>query len=359
MTVRNILLLVIAASIASGCATTWHHTQITDKEVADRQFDIDDAYCIQASYGSVPMPQVVYNDISPQRSNMALNGSTYDSASGSTTHNTYRGTVTTTPSSGAAFAGGFANGMNLGSAIAAKRARDRIHTACMYAKGWSDQDAPAEQSAESPAPQASTNARPADEIQIYESPKSAWAEDIKEFFHFFTAYLDSEDMYAALDEEVKRIASGDVSASGPQILIAAHDNLVGMGVVPELEEKDENFPIIFYRGAVAGNPVDQSAVALAFFNGFDPLPVDKKRALFWARESAKANNSIGQYTYGFFLFTGQGIEPHKVLGHRFAAKAAANGDSQAAEMLRDMEGSMSNEELRRARAEFSPTTSAD
>ncbi len=126
------LILVLGLAAIGGCATKqYFHTSISGAEEMDRQRVIDDAYCTQVSMGSVEMPQIIQSPASSRQSSGTISG--YNSAGGYSNF-TYSGT---TRESGS-FSRGFANGMNIGSAVAARKARDKIHHGCMLAKGWSD-----------------------------------------------------------------------------------------------------------------------------------------------------------------------------------------------------------------------------
>lgn len=126
--------------LLTGCATTqYHHHAITDKAEESRQLEIDDAQCTAVSYGAAPMPQVHYNTPAPSQafSGTVRRTDIYDPA-----RYEYRGTITPVQAPGAAFAQGMANGMNMGAAMAAKRAREKIYHGCMLQMGWSTEARP-------------------------------------------------------------------------------------------------------------------------------------------------------------------------------------------------------------------------
>lgn len=123
--------------LITGCATNWHNPRIADKGIEKQQLVQADAYCTQASMGTAPIPQVSYNDVSPQTSYMSVSGNSNNMYMGNTYSN-YSGSFTTMPSPGASFTGGMANGMNIGAAIAARNAQKKIYKACMYQLGWTD-----------------------------------------------------------------------------------------------------------------------------------------------------------------------------------------------------------------------------
>ncbi|WP_150123484.1 hypothetical protein [Halotalea alkalilenta] len=134
---RILIVPAIFIPLLSGCTTNWKHPQISDPTYAKRQLTIDDTYCTQASYGSVPMPQVHYNNVYSGSTNFTASGSSFNAKNG-TTYNQYHGVVTTIPSPANAFTGGMANGMNFGMAFSAAQAREKIYKGCMYNLGWID-----------------------------------------------------------------------------------------------------------------------------------------------------------------------------------------------------------------------------
>lgn len=131
--------LVLIASVllvCSGCATTkYYNPNITNDSERQRQFAIDDGYCVQASDGAVPIPEVRYYQ--PEQTHYTINATTtaYNSRSGLTTYNT-TGSVNSYQSPSNAFANGFANGASIGAAIAANERRQRVYHGCMVNLGW-------------------------------------------------------------------------------------------------------------------------------------------------------------------------------------------------------------------------------
>lgn len=130
---------LVALLVLSGCATgrVYYNPYIDDPVFLNRQFTIDDGYCTSAAVGAVPIPQIRIYTAAPQSYSFSGQMTTYNPATGYSTTE-YRGTVQPTPSAGDAFATGFANGMNMGAAIAARNNRDRVYHACMVALGWTD-----------------------------------------------------------------------------------------------------------------------------------------------------------------------------------------------------------------------------
>ena len=346
---------VPALAVLAGC-TTWHHTQITDKAQADRQFAQDDGYCTLAAHGSVPVPQARYSDVSPRSSSATFQGSTYNTATGATTFGNYSGQVTTTPSPGAAFAGGFANGMNMGSALSAALAQKKAYKGCMYAKGWSDTSGPTSTPIPPSSPAASQTVAPAANkstpLKIYATPEDAWLADINEFLILYPAYKENP-LYGRLDEAVRKIAAdGPANASGPQILLATHESLVkkAQGAPEPQEGSNERFVTRMYREAAANETTGQNALGMGYMNGWKPLPLEPKRALFWFQKSALAGDSIGQTGYGLLLFNGKGVPANRPQGYKWVAKAASAGDRTAMELLGRLEATMTRDELESVRA---------
>lgn len=139
----KLLLIAMAAAAVSGCATKqYFHTSIANQEDVERQRVIDDAYCTQAAMGLVDMPQIVHQPSGSYKSSGTISG--YNPSTGFSSYS-YSGV--TRPSAADSFSSGFANGMNLGNAIAAGQARNKLHHACMLAKGWSENEAKAAESA--------------------------------------------------------------------------------------------------------------------------------------------------------------------------------------------------------------------
>lgn len=346
---------VPALAVLAGC-TTWHHTQIADKAQADRQFAQDDGYCTLAAHGSVPVPQVRYSDVSPRSSSATFQGSTYNTATGATTFGNYSGQITTTPSPGAAFAGGFANGMNMGSALSAALAQKKVYKECMYSKGWSDTSGPVSTPTLSLPPPTSEAVVPAanksTSLQIYATPQDAWLADVSEFLTLYPAYKESP-LSGRLDEAVRKVATdGPADASGPQILLATHKSLVknAQGAPEPREGSNERFVTQMYRDAAANETVGQNALGMGYMNGWKPLPLEPKRALFWFQKSALAGDPMGQTGYGLLLFNGKGVAPNKPQGYKWVAKAASAGDQTAMELLGRLEATMTRDELESARA---------
>lgn len=117
----------------SAEAAKYHNPYIDDSTLLQRQFAIDDGYCTSAAAGSVPIPQVRIYTPPPTNYSFSGQATTYNPYSGSST-TTYQGTAYSYPTSG--FAEGFATGMSIGAAMAARKDRERVYHGCMVALGW-------------------------------------------------------------------------------------------------------------------------------------------------------------------------------------------------------------------------------
>lgn len=130
---KKLALFAPLCMLTVGCAhrTVYHNPNLTSDAATQRQFAIDDGYCVGTSMGSVPMPMVrVYSS-----------GQESYSVAGTITSNTgamyrYSGTGYSTPSFATGFATGVANGASIGLAIAARNAQRRVYHGCMTALGW-------------------------------------------------------------------------------------------------------------------------------------------------------------------------------------------------------------------------------
>lgn len=138
-------------ALLTGCAsTTYFHPRHASEEERARQFEIDDARCTAVSFGAAPMPQVTYS--APQTA-YRVQGTIQGTTPG-TDYNSYNysGTIRPQGSAAGSFAQGFANGMNMGAAVAAGNARRKIHHGCMMNLGWTTEKPQAEVAKASPAP---------------------------------------------------------------------------------------------------------------------------------------------------------------------------------------------------------------
>lgn len=111
-----------------------------------QQRTIDEGYCTQVAHGSAPMPDVrVY---SPAQHSYNISGTISSYGSGGFQSSSYTGYVT--PSAGASFTTGFAQGAALGASIRARRAQDKIMKGCMLKLGWTDKPPTQEHNAQAP-----------------------------------------------------------------------------------------------------------------------------------------------------------------------------------------------------------------
>jgi TPR repeat protein len=62
-------------------------------------------------------------------------------------------------------------------------------------------------------------------------------------------------------------------------------------------------------------------------------PVDPREAANWLRRSAETGYALGQYHYGVTLLLGRGVERNLTAAHLWLAKAAAQGESDAAALI--------------------------
>ncbi|MEQ8260491.1 MAG: hypothetical protein RH947_09345 [Alcanivorax sp.] len=350
MNIHRSIGIAVVVSVATGCATSWHHPAIGDPNMEEKQLAIDEGYCLQAAHGSVPMPQVTYNDPGSPSTQFQLSGRNYNTQTGQTTYSNYSGTTTgaTSPGAGLAtgMAAGMANGMNMGAAIAAKKARKKAFEGCMYAKGWSDEPSRNDTSTRSDG----TSVMPATDfsltkLKIYSSSESQWRAETEEFLMLFPAYRDSQPAYEALNREVIQTAEqSPPEATGPEILLEAHDSLVRRGISKAPQSDDRTFIIQAYRDAIAGSAVDQNALSTSYVKGLNFFPKDYRRALFWARKAALQGDKMALSGCGLMLFFGKGIEADRVNGYKLIA-ASEGGGAGTSELLQDLKQSMTPQEL--------------
>ncbi|MBV2180200.1 MAG: hypothetical protein KUL86_03075 [Castellaniella sp.] len=351
--------MLLAVAGISGCATNWQHSSITDAGLADRQLKLDDAYCLQVAYGIAPMPPI---PIAPMNTTSYVSGQirTYDTSTGNTSSGFYSGSVTTSPAN--SFASGFSNGLALGAAVQARRVQDEIHDACMMRRGWKEVPFGASHAASAkPVPTAApmvtsttqgastggnTPARSSD--AIYPNAQDAWLAEVNEFMVIYPRYKESPPLWGRLDAAVRKIAEEQPLASGPQILLAAHDSLNSKGEgVPEPAKGDPTWLIAtIYRQAVNGSVADQNALGIGFMSGKNPFPRDYQRSRYWFQKSASTGDPTGQVGYGTLIFEGKGGAADRSRGYWWVEKAAATGDKSATAMLAVMKTKMSAAELR-------------
>lgn len=274
---------------------------------------MDEAVCTAQAYEAVEVPQVVQN-----------NEPTHGAAD--------------------AFAQGFINGMNQGAVSSAKKARKRVFRGCMYQKEWTDEDAPRDPISETVSPASSPalptrGHEPVDitEIQIYESPEARWRAEVEEFLRIFHGYRESREVFEKVDARVIRIAEERPSLTYQQVFLAAHDSMLEEGVGHVPVGKDEEAFASFYRAAVTGSIVDQNALSTAYVLGLGPAPVDRQRALAWAKAAAVAGDIQGRREFGLLLSNWGDTDSKRKAGYRIIANLAASGDEAAQKLLTGMQ----------------------
>lgn len=145
---KRMAVCVSIVMLLAGCANTqWYNRNYAsgDTELMANQKAIDEGYCMQVAHGAAPMPDVrVY---APTKQSYSISGTFTSYGQDGVQTTNYSGYVT--PSPGASFSSGFAQGVALGAAIRARRAQDAIMKGCMMKLGWTDK--PIEQQA-TPAP---------------------------------------------------------------------------------------------------------------------------------------------------------------------------------------------------------------
>lgn len=204
---RKALLLVIIVASLSGChhAVTYYNPQIEDGAFLQRQFTIDDGYCTSAAAGSVPIPQVRIYTPPPNNYSFSGQATTYNPYSGYST-TTYQGTAHSYPTSG--FAQGFANGMNIGAAMAARKKQDRVYHACMVALGWTTNKGEVESlrasySARRQHAEEEQSARDKAEEEIEEAKIQEAIDSIPELKHWQDHDTERWTLAAEIDKELR------------------------------------------------------------------------------------------------------------------------------------------------------------
>lgn len=121
--------IIIINLLSFGCTTHYYNSNYPDNQ-QQKHFAIDNGYCTQVSYGSLPMQQVVINN---NVGSTTTSGNVYLSG---TKGNNYQGRYNSTTTYNGNFASGFADGMNIGSAIGASIDRSNIFNSCLTQLGW-------------------------------------------------------------------------------------------------------------------------------------------------------------------------------------------------------------------------------
>lgn len=329
----------LSVLLLSGCASQWYRSDIQNAEMERRQLIVDRGYCEAAAHGSVPMPQVVYNGSGAGSAQFRMSGQSFNAYSG-TTHGNYSGTITSTPSAANSFAQGMANGASLGAALAAKKAQKAAFRACMYAKGWSD-EAPPEAALANTTRDAGNAHFTVSDIQVYDSLKARWGDEVKELMRIFPVYQTSHLARDAFHEEARRVARQDQTVSNLEIMLIAHDSLLHRGIIPPVTPTTLTR---LYRQALEGSANAQAELGLAYSTGEYALPIDDRRSLSWSRMAALQGHPGGLFGCGLYLFWGKGVPADRVHGYQLVAEAGEQG-AKATEVLRGFEQRMSRGEL--------------
>lgn len=339
----QVVAVTLSAIWLGGCASQWYRGDIRDAEAKRRQLVVDRGYCEAAAHGSVPMPQIAYSGSNSGSARFNMSGQSFNAYTG-TTFGNYSGTITSTPSAAESFTQGMMEGAALGSVLAAKKAQKAAFRACMYAKGWSDEPLP-----ESSLPSANRHLDDSRftvaDIQVYESNQARWNDEGKELIRIFPVYQTSDRAREAFPKEARQVARQYPDASNLEVMLAAHDTLVDMGVL----EPAAPTPLTrLYRRAIGGDVDAQAELGLGYSTGQYGLPIDDRRSLSWSRMAALQGHPGGLFGCGLYLFSGKGVPVDRVHGYQLVARAGARG-AEATDVLRGFEQRMSREELRAAR----------
>lgn len=300
---RGLILLAAAISLTGCAGPTWYHSGIADPARAERQFVVDDAACTALAYEAVEVPQVVQNHGKPQ-------------------------------GGAAAFAQGFINGQNQAAAGKAKKAREKVFRGCMYERGWSDSPVNPALSQERGEEAGRYPDEPAAiwEIEVYGSPEQRWAASVQEFLGIYSIYRQSPEAYERLDQKVRELGTLYPELAGPRVLIGAHDFLVGEGIAQE-PEGDLKSMTLFYRPAAEGDVASWNALSAAYVLGLGPFEPDRKRALYWAQQSALAGEIKGKREFGLLLYKWGDTESNRRFGFKLLSELAESGDEDASTLL--------------------------
>lgn len=349
---RNISLSLLVLMFISGCATKWYHSSILDEDELSKKLVIDEGYCRRISSSASPIPQVAYSDVEPKTSNVFITGNTY--SNNSSYSSSYTGNITTYTSPAASFAAGMANGMNIGAAFAASKNQDAIYEGCMIEKGWSKTPVKVENNKNlvNESKQSINESRyeliDLFEDKIYKNSEEEWYADIEELFLVLPQYEESNDLYNALNDEVKRIAADKPSLNGPQILVNAHDNLVKRKVFnPKIIKKDKDYEFLMSSYSEAASGSIAGSIAMGFLNskGVRDAAPNMKRATFWYKKAAENSDPMGMFLYGRSLFNGYGIQKNRENGYILIQQASQMGEESAKKYILDIESQMTSEEL--------------
>lgn len=111
-----------------GCTPHYFNLNYPDGQ-QQNHYVIDHGYCTQVSYGAVQMPQIHLNN---NTGSSTTSGNVYMSGS----NGNYTGRYNSTTNYNGNFISGFADGMNIGSAMAANQSRSDIYASCLARLGW-------------------------------------------------------------------------------------------------------------------------------------------------------------------------------------------------------------------------------
>lgn len=197
-------LFIVGLVVLSGCASKpqYFHQYITEPAKLERQRAIDDGQCMQAALGSVPTPQVTYQPSNTYQTTGTVSG--YDSTGGYSNY-TYSGTTRAKQNSVESFSQGFANGLNIGNAIAAQKAQEKVYHGCMLSRGWSNNPNAAEEKKQ----------------ELDAAAKKKWLATIDQFIRAEASkpngidYRSDSEKMDTLDAYVKALAGDSVNEDRP------------------------------------------------------------------------------------------------------------------------------------------------
>jgi uncharacterized protein len=121
--------------------------------------------------------------------------------------------------------------------------------------------------------------------------------------------------------------------------------LTGVGVERDAARASE----LLRKAAVAGLPVAQAILGVLYANG-EGVEKDEKAAALWFRSAAEHGDPLGQAALGAASFLGQGVPEDPLEAYMWTSLAATQGNEKARAFLPAMEASLSQAELRQAKA---------
>lgn len=134
---RSLLAATVFIGLTS-CAlmtTKYYNSRIPNGSV-QQQLEIDNGYCVSASVGSVPMPEIRQYNTGQERYSIRGTTTSYSPKNGYTDY-TYNAQVSPIVSPVNAFANGFANGASIAAVGEARGQRENVYNGCMASLGWS------------------------------------------------------------------------------------------------------------------------------------------------------------------------------------------------------------------------------